>query len=223
MARYTVTLERGIDGSYLAWVNELPGCYVRAGSREEIGARLPSEIRAFVAWIGEDPPGELDVRVVEEVDSEISTAEDTEVLVAADREPLTVKHWATVEDWLARSRRELFDLVDALDDEALGERAGADRSGLEELRHVAFVELMYAAWTFDLASRTGLEDFLDWTRGVALERMRSLARAGAGELTSAEWAGAERPEPWTPRKAARRLVWHERLHLGAIRRRAGLS
>ena len=55
-------------------------------------------------------------------------------------------------------------------------------------------------------------------RGAALERMRELAHRRSAELTAAEWSGAPRPESWTPRKAARRLVWHERLHVDAIQR-----
>jgi hypothetical protein len=48
--------------------------------------------------------------------------------------------------------------------------------------------------------------------------MTALARREAGESTWADWAGAPRREPWTPRKAARRLVWHELLHLRALER-----
>ena len=33
---YSVTLERGTDGTYLAWVDDLPGCAVRARSRAEV-------------------------------------------------------------------------------------------------------------------------------------------------------------------------------------------
>lgn len=80
--------------------------------------------------------------------------------------------------------------------------------------------LMYALWTFDLQSREGLAAVLAWTRNVAIERLTALTReGGADRLTWTEWGGAPRPEPWTPRKAARRLLWHELLHLRAIERR----
>jgi len=86
----------------------------------------------------------------------------------------------------------------------------------QELIHIGFVELMYAGWTFDLRSRRGLQAFLNWTRQVAQARMRELSATDEGTLTYAEWAGAPRPEPWTARKAARRLIWHELLHLHPI-------
>ena len=93
---------------------------------------------------------------------------------------------------------------------------GRERTVREQLVHIAFVELMYAAWTFDLRSRAGIADFLAWTRGVASDRMQTLAVGEDDSLTYAQWAGAPRPEPWTARKAARRLIWHELLHLPEI-------
>ncbi len=103
--------------------------------------------------------------------------------------------------------------------EQLEQRAeGRSRTRRQEVIHVAFVELMYAAWTFDLRSQAGLEDFLDWTRNISFERMRLRSEHDQGALTYAEWAGAPRLEEWTARKAARRLIWHELLHLPDIRR-----
>ena len=203
MAEYAVTLERGSDGTYLAWVDDLPGCAVRAPSRDEVLEQLPSAITEFVAWTGANPPRNVHITVTEEVESAIEADEDTEVLVAADREPLSTEDWARVERLLEHSRA---DLLDALDDDSR-----------EEIRHVAFVELMYAAWTFDLDSRGGVREFLAWTRAIATERLRELARENADELTQAHWGGAPRPEPWTPRKAARRLLWHELLHLRKLK------
>jgi hypothetical protein len=185
---YSVTLEHGSDGSYLAWVHELPGCFVRGATREEIEAKLPAEIERFCAWAGETPGG---FEVVGEVESVIDSSEDTEVLLDVDREPLTRAEWERIERWLERSRQALL-----------------EATGDVDVSHIGFVELMYAAWTFDVDSK----EFLDWTRSVALARMRELARTDDGTVTEARWSGAPRPEPWTARKAARRLIWHESLH-----------
>ena len=183
---YSVTLEHGTDGSYLAWVHELPGCFARAQTRENVEAQLPDAIREFAEWAGER---DGDFAVVAEVESVIDSSEDTEVLLDVDREPLTQDDWARIERWLERSRADTL-------------------SGEADAQHLGFVELMYAAWTFDVDSK----EFLDWTRSVALARMRELAGSDDGRVTAALWSGAPRPEPWTARKAARRLVWHERLH-----------
>jgi len=217
---YRVTLERGSDGTYLAWVDDLPGCAVRASSREEVLERLPAEIQSFLAWAGsEDVPATVEIEIVEEVESAIEAAEDTEVLVRADRQALKRADWQTIAGLLDRSRAELLDLLEALaEDDLATMRNGSERTIRAEIEHVAFVELMYAMWTFDLQSKQGLRDFLTWTRQAAADRMEALAAEGATSLTWAEWSGAPRREPWTARKAGRRLVWHELLHLRAIER-----
>jgi predicted RNase H-like HicB family nuclease len=216
---FSVTLERGTDGSYLAWVDDLPGCAVRGASRHEVLEALPAAIHDFRAWIGAGETPLPEIVVAEEVASAIEADEDTDVLVAVDRRPLGGDDWAKLERWLDRSRGELLALLDGLGDEDLGRRReGSERTAREEVEHVGFVELMYAAWTFDLESRRGLAEFLTWTRRAAAERMADLAARSAGGLTRADWAGAPRPEPWTPRKAARRLVWHELLHLRGLER-----
>ena len=216
---YSVTLERGTDGSYLAWVDDLPGCAVRAPSRDEVLGRLPSAISEFVAWTGAVQAENPQITVTEEVDSAIEADEDTEVLVAIDRHPLTNDEWQRVRELLERSRSELTELLDGLTEEDLDrKRDGSERTLREEIEHVAFVEFMYAAWTFDHRSRDGLAEFLAWTRDVSAARLASLAEHQADGLTWADWTGAPRPEQWTPRKATRRLVWHELLHLRAIQR-----
>ena len=212
-----MTLERGADGTYLAWVDDLPGCTVRGAGREEVESRLPSAIRDFLVWAGEDEPGPISVIISTEVDSAIKAEEDTEVLVAIDREPLDAEHWKKMGSWLERSRGELVELLMHLSQAELeSKREGSERTVREELEHLAFVELMYAAWTFDRHTKGGLSDFLAWTRSVAVQRMQELSQQASSAHTWAEWAGAPRPEPWTARKAARRLVWHELLHLRAI-------
>ena len=219
---YSVTLERGADGTYLAWVDDLPGCAVRAGSKAEVLAELPASIKAFADWAGETVPSTVDIVVSEEVESAIATDEDTEVLVRADRDALTSEDWARIGERLARSRAELIELLGRLtEDELESKREGSERTLREEIEHVAFVELMYAMWTFDLRSQAGLAEFLSWTRRAAEERMQHLAENEAQDVTLAEWAGAPRPEEWTPRKAARRLLWHDLLHLRALERQSG--
>jgi predicted RNase H-like HicB family nuclease len=221
---YSVTLEHGSDGSYLAWVHELPGCFVRGASRDDVVSKLPDAIKQFLGWLrtfGEAvDDGDVTIVVAEEVDSLVEADEDSEALVRPDREPLTPADWEKVERWLSQSRQDLLRVLSTLPDEQLEWRAeGRTRTLREEVIHIAFVELMYAAWTFDLRSRAGLEEFLHWTRNVSLGRMRFLSEHDRGSLTYAEWAGAPRPEEWTARKAARRLIWHELLHLPDLRRR----
>ena len=219
---YSVTLEHGSDGSFLAWVHELPGCFARGATRDEAIANAADAIVAFRNWLaacGEDvDDGDATVVVADEVESLIEVDEDTEVLLRPDRGPLTESDWRVVARWLGCSRAALMQAIDALDDDRLPQQiAGRERTVGEQLVHIGFVDLMYAAWTFDLDSRQGIADFLAWTRTVARERLDQLAQRADASVTTAQWAGAPRPEPWTARKAARRMIWHELLHWPEIR------
>ncbi len=49
---YSVTLEHGTDGSYLAWVHELPGCFVRGETRGDVDERLPAAIQHSTTGCG---------------------------------------------------------------------------------------------------------------------------------------------------------------------------
>jgi len=216
--RYSITLERGTDGSYLAWVHELPGCFARGATREQALSNSGQAVERFRRWLRESGEGvdeqDVVITVVDEVESVIEADEDTEVLLAPDTEPLSQADWQTIARWLSHSREDLLRALSALPDEKLNAKAGRSERTIRELvMHIAFVELMYCAWTFDLRSRAGLIEFLGWTRTVASERIDALVDQEDSSMTYAEWAGAPRPEPWTVRKAARRLIWHELLHV----------
>lgn len=181
-------------------------------------------IRRFRDWLresgGSAEDGDVEIVVADEVESLIEAGEDTEVLVDPDRQPLAPHDWERIEQWLAHSRRAVLAALAELSDEQLEQQVpGGERSVRETLVHVGFVELMYAAWTFDHRSREGLAEFLTWTREIAVNRMRTLAGQNDDSLTYADWGGAPRPELWTARKAARRLIWHELLHLPEVTRR----
>ena len=70
MTRYPVHLEIADDGRCMAHVLDLPGCIVRAPSRDEALRQLPEAIRDYHAWLrrhGEPaPPEEEPIEVEEE-------------------------------------------------------------------------------------------------------------------------------------------------------------
>lgn len=194
--RFTASLETFGDGSCLGWVHELPGCAARVAHRTLIERALAAEIRRFLAEVGEPVPERVELAVAVELEVEGEGAEATAALIEPDREPLGPT-WPRIEAWLAASRRRLLARLEA----------GEDPERLrEEVRHIGLVELIHAAQTFDLATGEGLSGYLAWTRGVALARIGEAAAADEGGVSGTG-------EQWTAGKVARRLLWHERLHL----------
>ena len=220
--RYMVTLERGTDGGYMAWVHELLGCTARGASKGEVEAKISPAIAEFLTWTRSARVTAEDVEfsVVRELESPVPVRDaDTAVLLEPDRHPLTRTVWTQVERLLRLSRADLLHTLGELDETALAFKpTGSPRSVGEHLLHVGMLELLSTVWTFPLESPQGMAEFLRWARRLTTARMRVLVRADRGAETRAFWTGVSRPEAWTARKAARRLVWHERLHLRALRR-----
>ena len=224
MTRYTVTLEHDEPESFLAWVHELPGCIAHGTTRAEAEANVVQAIDRFRSWlraVGEEISHEpVTYDVVEEAAPAEWTAEGSSgVLLTWDQGPLTPADWTPIERRLDHSRREVLQTLASMSADDLQTVSGKGaRSIARQLHHLASAECMYVIWTFDLRSKEGLGELLDWTRRMVLDRMRTLAEQRDTRLTRALWSGDEHPEPWTARKAARRLIYHERWHLNSIRR-----
>lgn len=51
---YTVTIEKGEDGYYVASVLELPGCHTQARTIKELNARVKEAIELHVEAVGDN-------------------------------------------------------------------------------------------------------------------------------------------------------------------------
>lgn len=194
--RFTASLETFDDASCLGWVHELPGCAVRVRHRTEIERALAAEIRRFLAEAGDPQPERIELAVAVETETPGEGPEATRALIAPDLVPLDPLAWARIAHRLACSRERL---LARLDDDFAAAR--------DEALHVGLVELLLAGTSFDTGTREGLGDFLAWTRSVAVARMSAAAASDTGAPSGGE------AESWTAAKVARRLVWHERLHV----------
>ncbi|HVL21282.1 MAG TPA: hypothetical protein VM422_09935 [Amaricoccus sp.] len=196
--RFTASLETFDDASCLGWVHELPGCAVRVRHRTEIERALAAEIRRFLAEADEPLPERIELAIAVETEAAGTGPEATAEMIEPDRAPLDPIALARIAHRLALSRDRLLARLASTDDPALR----------DEARHVGLVELLLAAQTFDTATAEGLRDFLDWTRSVTMARLATAAAEDTGRVSSGGTA-----EAWTAAKVARRLVWHERLHV----------
>jgi hypothetical protein len=212
------------DPGFQAWILSLPGFATWAEKEQEVLRKVADRVQGYRSWLaehGEDPPPVLGpVRVVERVLGD-------EVLFAWDRVPATPDEIRRTRRLLAWSRADLLDTLARLPPQALDWSpayrrfpAWADwRTVRQIVEHVALTEVgYYLAWIGHERGAAGPlpvdpRDLLVATREETDHFLEGLAEA-ADRLRLAEKGG----EAWTVRKALRRLVWHERLHLASIRR-----
>lgn len=62
---YVYVIERAEDGSYWAYLPDLPGCATSAGSPEEVEKQLPEAVRLYLSYYSERglPPPQPHARV----------------------------------------------------------------------------------------------------------------------------------------------------------------
>ena len=234
MSCYGAYLEVGDDGRCLAHVLDLPGCVVRAPTRDAAMQQLPAAIQEYHDWLrrhgGPAPdPGEP-IRV--EVAAESAgygpfDRGDVAALFLPDREPVTGEEMEWIFHLMAYSRADLMALTQHLPDDLLDWRPSAESFSIRGLlRHVGNAEEWYVSrlvppdtlpgeWEED--ETLPILEFLEMERRTAIARLRQLTlEERAGVFYPAVWT-AHPEEPWTARKVLRRFLEHEREHTEQVR------
>ena len=222
MALYQVLLEVGEDGTCMAHVPELFGCFAVGSTREEALERLRQAIAEHLAWLtgyGEAPAmtaetAEVDIEVVEEVTTPRSyPVEPTESVAffAAEEEPLSHQDLQTAVRLMERARRDLVEFLRDVPEDLLQWRPAPDEWSIAEtLLHMAHAEASYTARLDTESERTPFPQ---------LAAIRSWAYHRMGRLTEAELSRVtvHRGEKWSVRKVLRRFLEHDREHTAYIR------
>lgn len=236
---WSVNLEHG-ERWWYAHIVELPGCFTRGETREEVLSALPEAVAGHVAFLKARgrPVDEktLDFSVVEEILGipELGEAGGAVALFYSDEKPVSEVEFSHFLDLMRWNRVELLGIVELLSEDERNARPLPDKWTIEEtLRHVANAEEWYV-------SRLGAEiqeECEGFVRGInpeerwgsIHERLEATRRGGVHALEYAFERGVEgvftraaytqHPEErWTFRKALRRFVEHEREHIGTMKR-----
>lgn len=237
MACYAAYLESADDGRCLAHILDLPGCVVRAPTRQDALCQLPEAIRGHCAWLrrhGEPAPPVSEATPIEiEVAGESSgfgpfDPGDAAALFPPDRRPVTPAEMEQAFRLMAHSRADLLALVGDLPDELLDWQPDPDSFSLRRLlRHLGNAEEWYVSRLVDpetLPSEWGhdedmpLLEFLEMERRTAVARLRQLTAQERSEVFYPDRWTSHPEEAWTARKALRRFLEHERQHAAQARR-----
>jgi predicted RNase H-like HicB family nuclease/uncharacterized damage-inducible protein DinB len=222
LARYRACLEVGEDGTCMAHVPELIGCFAVGSTREETLERLRGAISEYLAWLaghGEAPvpsaeSEEVEIEVVEEASAPGSYPRkpgEPVAFFAADQEPFSYHDLQTAVRLMEHARRDLLEFLRGVPGDLLQWRPGPDEPSIAEtLLHMAYVEASYLA---------RLEEESQHSPFPQLAAIRSWAYHRLGRLTEAELSRltTHRGEKWSARKVLRRFLEHDREHTAHIR------
>lgn len=229
-----VYLERREKGPCMAHVPSLPGCYVRARSREEALDALPGAVQDYYAWLrrhGEPAPAE-EASVELELAGEVAGTGpfdpgDAAALFPPDYEPVGPEEMEQHFRLMGYSRIDLLALVADLEDEVLDWQPDPMLVSVRRLlRHVGNTEQWYVSRLVDPETLPSewhrdrempILAFLEMERRTTVHRLRSLTEAQRAEVVQPQHRTRHPEEAWTARKALRRFLEHEREHTGQIR------
>lgn len=234
MASYSVYLEIGSGGTCMAHVVDLPGCVVRALTREEALCLLPAAISDYHDWLrrhGEVAPSdgetvEFDV-VGESTGCGPFDPGDAAALFPPDREPISLEEMERYCRLMGYNRVDLLALARDLPEEMLDWRPDADSYNLRRvLRHVGNGDEWYVSrivppetlppeWEDD--EDMPLFEFLEMARRTAVDRLRQLGEEERVGVFYPTVRTSHPEEPWTARKVLRRFLEHEREHTVQVR------
>ena len=233
-AALTVYLECGDKGPCMAHVPSLPGCYVRARTRETALDALPGAVQDHYAWLrrhGEPAPAKEAGVELELVGEVTGTGPfdpgDAAALFPPDREPLGPEEMEQYLRLMGHSRTDLLALVADLEDDVLDWQPDPMPVSVRRLlRHVGNAEQWYVSRLVDPETLPAewhrdrempILAFLEMERRTAVQRLRSLTKAQRAEVVHPQHRTRHPEEPWTARKALRRFLEHEREHASQIR------
>jgi hypothetical protein len=224
-----VGVEIDLDGKHNAWALDFPGCFSYGADRSEALLKLPISILNFDYWVRtktEQPwyqLGSLDFHVEETFQVEQISYKGEPYTINAffedDKRPLTaevVQIYSQIFEW---QHQELMAGVETLDEGTLNQIQPGERwSILGILRHLAFAELWYLhCLGIDVPALPPTIDSI-----TAIDESHRLVQELFPSLVEKELLTEYAQEKWTPRKFARRLLWHRRDHIDHIRHLVGV-
>jgi len=214
-------------------VMELPGCAVRAETRELELSSLPPAVREHLDWLtlhGEEVDGAADSLELAIVAEHMGTGPfnpgDAAALFPQDLAPIARAEMERFFSLLASSRSDLLASVCHVPDDLLDCASGPDTFSIcRILRHVGNAEEWYvsrivppdrlpAEWKDDEA--LPIFGFLAMERRTVLEQLRGLDEVQRSSVFYPVVWTDHPEEGWTARKVLRRFVEHEREHTRQI-------
>jgi uncharacterized damage-inducible protein DinB len=227
---YRISLVIGEDGSTMAHVHELMGCFALSSSKNRALEKLVAVIPQYHQWLAVHEesttvPDPVELTVVEEVHTRASagSAGGPDPLRECDRVPATNHDIESCLKLLKHTRDDLNQVITKLPKTVFSFKPKDEpRSVRNTLRHIADVEVWYlsrinADPPLDELKRKNLLRWLKYTRSLVEETLPNLTAEQLNQVFyPSKWSDAS--WPWTATKVVHRLVTHERQHTSYLKR-----
>lgn len=196
------------------------GAFTRGESLSVAIAKMPAEIKSYLAWKGDPVPDLIEIVIAEEKESELDIRDaDSDAIFDNEKAPLTREEYEGLKALALRSAKDFQALYESIPDKD---------AGLSPLRKTFYGQVphtareMYAhtksvnAYYFgEIGVETDNEGDIYTCRKRGFEALE--AQADFLHLPVIEGSYGEY---WSLRKMLRRFIWHDRIHGRAMWRGA---
>lgn len=211
--------EHNGDSSILYAVDHA-GAFTRGASKEAALQKMPSEIRSYLTWKGEDVPDSIRPVVIQEKNSELMISDaDSDVLFEEEKKKLCMSEYLELKALALKSARDFLVLYQAIPDKNKSCLAVREtfygqvlRTAYEMYEHTRNVNNYYFG-------EIGISADNEGSIVECRERGFELLENSPDFLDNKVYAGSY-GEEWSLRKVLRRFIWHDRIHAKVMYRMA---
>lgn len=197
------------------------GAYARGESLPAAIAKMPAEIKSYLAWKGDPVPDLIEIVIAEEKESNLDIRDaDSDAIFDSEKVPLTREEYEVLKALALRSAKDLLALYESIPDKDAGLSpirktfyGQVPVTASEMYGHTKSVNAYYFGEIGIEADNEG-DIYECRKRGFdALEAHPNFLRMPVTEGSYGE--------SWSVRKMFRRFIWHDRIHGRAMWRGAG--
>ena len=204
----------------LLYAADYMGAYTRGESLDVAVEKMPQEIMAYLAWLGEEIPETFEITMAEEKESDLHIKDaDSDVLFESEKAPLTTDEYEYLKSLALKSAKDFLALYESIPDQNTGLSplrqtfyGQVPRTANEMYEHTKNVNEYYFAEIEVMANNDG--DIYE-CRKRGFEALEALPDFLKNPVIEGSYG-----EQWSLRKVFRRFIWHDRIHGRAMWRGA---
>lgn len=204
----------------LLYAEKCVGAFTRGESLAVAVSKMPEEIKAYMSWIGELVPEEVNVVIVQEKKSELDIKDaDSDVLFDEEESALSLEEYTKLKELALKSAQDFQKLYEAIPDKEKSILpcrktfyGPVPRTAEEMYLHTKNVNSYYFG---EIGIDADNEGTIVECRVRGFEELE-----GTSDFLSNRLQEGSYGELWSVRKVLRRFIWHDRIHAKAMWRMA---